>query len=405
MDDVSNVLAALRINREAPVRRRPRWWVGALTLGVIGLLALGGWAGYGRLQAAVFKTEVRITEVASVSPIDDAVSVTSTGYVIPQLSARIGAPRPGRLIEVRVREGSFVKRGQVVARLDEQGLRAAVRGAEARTAAAQARVGSARAAEAEVAARFTRTQKLASEGAAPRTESEDLGRRLEVLRAATQDAIADSQVAAADQHTAQATLRESEILAPFDGVVVGKPLEVGDVVGPTSAPVAELVDMNSLVVETDVPEARVQMVAPGARCEIVLDAAPDKRLRGTVVQFGRKVNRAKATLTVRARFDDRLDLMVPEMAARVKFLADPTVLSRLAEPPVLVVPRTALVTRGDRSFVYVVAKERVKLTSVVVARERGELVELAEGPSGGVRVVSHPPETLLDGAPIKERAN
>ncbi len=96
---------------------------------------------------------------------------------------------------------------------------------------------------------------------------------------------------------------------------------------------ARIADFNSIVVETDVPEARLHLVKTGGPCEIVLDAYPDKRWRGEVADTSPQLNRAKATATVKVRFLDRDATVLPEMAARVSFLDAPLDVAKLSERP------------------------------------------------------------------------
>ncbi len=152
------------------------------------------------------------------------------------------------------------------------------------------------------------------------------------LEAQVKAADADTVAAQAEVSALSITLGSFKVVAPIDGIAVTKPSEVGDVVSPMSV-LVELVDFASLLIETDVPEARMGVVKKGGPCEIVFDAYPDKRQRGEVVEIGPRMNRAKATGLVKVKLIDEAVATRPDMAARVSFLAkalDPT---EMKEPP------------------------------------------------------------------------
>jgi HlyD family secretion protein len=207
-----------------------------------------------------------------------------------------------------------------------------------------------------------------------------------------------AEVAALSENLANTTIR-----APIDGTIVTKPLLVGDVVSP-GVSMAHVADFGSIVVESDVPEARLALVAKGRPCEIVLDAYPDKRWRGEVVDVSPQLNRAKATATVKVRFLDRDDTVLPEMAARVSFLDAPLDVAKLAEPPKTIVPGSALADRAGARVVFVADGGKAHMVLVTVGKPFGDGFELVDGPAPGTKLVAQPPETLADGQTIKERS-
>src|SRR5262249_40516420 len=148
-------------------------------------------------------------------------------------------------------------------------------------------------------------------------------------------------------------LKDRTIVAPIEGTVITKPPEVGELVGP-QAPLLEIADFRTLMVETDVPEARVGQIKIGSPCEIVLDADPSKRRPGAAAEIGKRVNRAKATLVVKVRFTDKTDGALPDMAARVSFLSEALSAEAMKEPPKRVIPAAALTERGGAKVVFVV---------------------------------------------------
>jgi multidrug efflux pump subunit AcrA (membrane-fusion protein) len=189
----------------------------------------------------------------------------------------------------------------------------------------------------------------------------------------------------------------------MDGRIVGTPPQLGEMLLPGGVNVLSLVDFGSLVVEVDVPEARLALVKPGAPCEIVLDAFPDTRRRGKVKEITPRVNRSKATVVVKAEFVDVPELVLPEMAARVAFLQKALDAAAMKEPPKNVVPGAAVTERAGRKVVFVVDGNRVRLEPVTLGPAIGDGFELKEGPAPGTKLVRNPPPVLEDGKSIKER--
>lgn len=197
-------------------------------------------------------------------------------------------------------------------------------------------------------------------------------------------------------------LRDRTIPAPIDGTVLTRTPEVGELVGP-QAPLVEIADFRSLVVETDAPEGRLHLVKIGAPCEIVLDAYPSKRYRGAALEIGQRVNRAKATIVVKVKFTDTLENVLPEMAARVSFLGQELSAEAMKEPPKQVVPASAVTERAGAKVVFVIDQGKVRMTPVTLGAALGGGFELSAGPSPGTKIVDQPLSTLQDGQKIKEK--
>jgi RND family efflux transporter MFP subunit len=405
MDDrLASDLASLRIDRGARPRagRALRW---AVALALTGAAAVVVWrVGTPMVEARLFKTEVGVTEITLVSPAQAQIELTSTGYVVPQVEIDISSKLVGRVGKVNVREGGRVKAGQIIFELDASDQRVQVASAQARVAAARARAATARAQLAEIVQQRDRERRLAETGAVAAATADDLAARAKSLEEQVRATDADVTASEAEVNALSTNLANTTIRAPFDGTVVTKPLQPGDVVTP-GTPMAKIADFASIVVETDVPEGRLHLVRPGGPCEIVLDAFPDKRWRGEVVEMNPQLNRAKATATVKVRFLDRDDSVLPEMAARVSFLDSPLDQSKLAEPPRKIVPASALADRGGAKVVFVLEAGRVRMVPIRLGGPFAGGFELIDGPAPGTKIVSEPPATLADGQAIKERSS
>ncbi len=413
-DPLSADLASLRIARDAPPppRRTGGWITAAGALGASVIVA--AW-GLPYAKARVFKTEVSTTEVGLVSPAQATIDLSATGYVVPQVTAKVGAKVTGRVVKVNIHEGSVVKEGDVLFELDPSDQRSAVAAASAKVAAARtkaavarSRAEVARANVAETKLQYDRNKKLAERGAVNAATADDLGAHMASLetqvKAAEGDAIAadaDAVVAQADMTTLATNLANMTITAPMAGTAVTKPAEVGDVVTP-SGTLVELVDFASLRVEVDVPESRLGMIKVGSPAEVVLDAYPDKRQRGEVTELSPRLDRAKATGVAKVRFVDGLAGVLPEMAARVSFLAHALDPSEMKAPPKNIIPASAVAERAGGKVAFIIDGDRVRMVPLSLGPPFAGGFEVKEGPAPGTHLVKDPPATLADGQSVKE---
>jgi RND family efflux transporter MFP subunit len=400
-------LASLRIDRNPVQRSSSKVGFWARVTFVIGLVVVAAGLGWRIampwVESRVFKTEVSLTEISLVSPVQAQIQLTSTGYVVAQVEVDVSSKTVGRLERTLVREGDRVKAGQVLFDLDARDERVSLASASARVVAARARSSVARAQLQEVVVQRDRERRLVETGASASATADDLGTKASALQEQVRAADADVLTAEAEVAERQTSLARATIRAPIDGTVVTKPRQPGDVVTAGVA-LLTLSDFSSIVVEADVAEARLRSVRRGGPCEIVLDAYPDKRWRGEVTDVSPKLNRAKASATVKVRFLERDDTVLPEMAARVSFLESPLDLRSLAEPPKTIVPLSAVVDRAGTKVVFIVDSGRVRSVPITLGNPFGGGYELIVGPAPGTKVVSAPPVTLEDGQSVRERS-
>jgi HlyD family secretion protein len=415
MSSLSNDLASLRIERKAPPPKRklPAWIFVVLALAAV---AVGVKLAAPKVSSQVFKQEVQVTEVALVSPNQASILLSSSGYVLPQTVAKVGPLVIGRIATVNIKEGGKVKKGDVIFEMDATDQKSAVAAAKAKVASANARAAAARARAVaaktnadELRAQLARNKKLAESGAVPQSTVDDLDLKVKGLDAQVSVANADASAAVADATSAQADVNTLEsnvtrmtILAPIDGTAVSKPAAVGDVVQPGVNTLVELADFESLVIETDVPEARLGLVKDGMPCVIVLDAYADRQFKGKVVDFVPKLNRAKATATVKVKIIDATEKIYPEMASRVSFLEKELDDAAQKAKPKKIVPANAVVDRNGGKAVFVINDGKAKLVPIKVIAPFAGGFEIDGDPPHGTKIVKDPPASLSDGQPIKE---
>ena len=411
-------LARLKIQRGGPSAGKPRrrWPL------LLALLAGGAGLAWWLMP---HRSEVQVTAVQTAYASQQYNQLASSGYVVAQRRAAVASKASGRLVELNVREGSVLKKGELIARVDASDVlatlavtEAGVRQAEAALRQAEAGLIQAQVQQANADDDLRRTQGLAAQAFVSPQAVDAAQTRARSARAATAAAqaglgTADAAIASARaQVQVQRVSRDStEIRAPFDGVVLIKNANVGDLITPfsnasgTSAAVVTMADMSTLEVEADVSESSVAKVKIEQPVEITLDAIPDTRFRGNVSRIVPTVDRAKATVMTKVRFEKLDPRILPEMSAKVSFLSQAA--TDADQKPVLAISPKAVVQRDGHAVVLRIgADDRLELVPVATGRVLGDVVELvgASGLKSGDRLVQSPGDKLHAGDPVSVAA-
>jgi RND family efflux transporter MFP subunit len=396
-------LSKLKIDKSAkafqPVkRRRTFFWV----LVVLLLLTAGFLYFNGMLTPAV---SVEVGTVSELYPSQMLSELSASGYVVAQRKAAVASKITSRLVELSVEEGSRVKEGQVIARLENKDVLAAKDQAEANLRLSQANLESAKAQLEEATKTYDRYKQLVAGGYVARADYDTAEAAYQRAEAGVAVAEASVNASAAAVEAAKVAIDYTLIRAPFDAVVLTKDADVGDIITPlgaasnAKAAVVTIADMKSLQVEADVSETNLSMVKVGQPCEIQLDALPGSRFRGLVHMIVPTADRTKATVMVKVRFIDKDSRILPQMRAKVSFLSRPV--QKGEDKPRTVVNPSAVVTNGGKSAVFVVEENRVKETPVTLGASLGDTVEVLGGVKPGERIVLKPPKRLKEGSRIK----
>ena len=399
-------LDRLRIDRPAGEFRPARFRRLGLILLVVclALAVLAALYFWGPLRPT---EEVSVTVVSKIYPAQAYTVLNASGYVVAQRKAAVSSKSTGRLDYLAVEEGSRVKKGQILATLENEDLEAARNQARARVREAQAGLVSAQAEITDARLQHQRMQTLLRQDLVSRQEYDVAEARYKKAQAGVASAQAAIRTAQAGLAEAQASLEYSYIRSPFDGVVTTKYADVGEVVAPfgaavnARAAVVTLADMDSLMVEADVAESNLDKVYQGQPCEISLDAIPDRRFPGKVHMIVPTADRAKATVLTKVKFLEMDDRILPEMSAKVAFLSRPVAVGE--NRPRLAVSKKALVTRDDRTVAFVVKDNEAQKVNVTTGPALGDLVEIEAGLKEGDRAVLEPPASLEDGDRVTVR--
>ena len=341
-----------------------------------------------------------------------ATSVTANGYVVARTKASVSAKIPGRLAMLNVTEGSFVRNGEVIARLDNADYEAAVAQAQAQLASSDASIIEARADRDQLQRDANRARDI-------RQTDNRLMSSQEVELAMSKAAQADARVNVAEARKqadaaalrfAQANYENTFIRAPFTGTVLQKDAEIGEVVAPsvggglTRGAVVTMADLSTLEVEVDVNEAYIARIRQGAAARITLDAYPDTTFRGSVRQVVPTADRQRATVQVKVSITDHDSRILPEMGAKVDFLTPDSgakAVSTAASHPMIRIPATALKTDAGASVVWIVRDGRLVRRPVTTGPVSAGYTEIRSGLSGGEQLLVSGVETPVDHMKVK----
>ena len=377
-------------------RRRPNWIRYAVIAAIIAVLIGVG------VKLAGPQTVETVT-VTSVYPSQSYTLLNATGYVVPQRKAAVASKAQGRVEWLGVLEGTVVKEGQIIARLESADVAASLAQAQAQVKVAQANLELQRAELENATANLKRSQVLAPHGAMSASQFDADRARYDKARASINSEQAAILSAQANARAAQVAVDQTVIRAPFDGVVLEKHANVGDNITPFSSAsdskgaVVTIADMKTLEVEADVAESNIARIKVDQPCEVQLDALPDTRFAGRVSRIVPTVDRSKATVLVKVRFVERDERVLPDMSAKIAFLSKPV-------PPedkkaVVAVQPTAVVTRGGKQVVYIVDHDKAREVPVTTGERVGDLLAVS-GVKPGDTLVLAPGDKLENGASI-----
>ena len=383
-------LSALRIDRTPPpASGNGRWPLLALVGAVVLALAVFGWT---RLAPRTLVVKVGIVEATGGGSATGA-GISANGYVVARTKASVSSKILGRLAWIGVTEGSRLKTGEIIARLESADYQAAALAAKANVASVEAQL-------AQAKRDLQRSTALRRDQLVSDADLEGAQTKLDVLTAQLGAARAQAELA-------KVNFENTNVRAPFGGTVLRKDAEVGEIVAPSSAgggltrtAIVTMADLQTLEVEVDVNEAYIAQVRNGQGARITLDAYPDTSFSGRVRQVVPTADRQKATVLVKVSILDRDPRILPEMGAKVVFTAGeggPAV----AAPRRVLVPAAAVVQTADGASVWVVENGAVRRVSVDPGATRGERLEIRQGLSGGESLVLEPPADLKNGTKVR----
>lgn len=348
---------------------------------------------------------VEVTTVKQIYPSQAITILNASGYVVAQRKASVASKITGLLTSINVEEGSKVKAGEIIARLENEDVLAEIKRAEANLIASRFNLEQAKAELTDATLTYNRNKELIDKGYISKAEFDSSEARYNKALAGVSQAEANVKANEAQLQSAKVAYEYTLIRAPFDAIVLTKNADVGDIVTPigaaadAKAAVVTIADMNSLQVEADVSESNIYMIKIGQPCEIQLDALPEKRFRGKVHMIVPTVDRTKATLMVKISFIDNDPRILPDMSAKVSFLSKE--LDDKENTPLLAINKDALVYEQGKSYVFVIQKNKAIKKEIITGREFADLTEVKKGISAGETIIVGPLNKVKNGRRVK----
>lgn len=339
------------------------------------------------------KVEVKLTTVFFQSGSYSSAVLNASGYVVAQRKAAVASKGTGRLIYLGVVEGDQVKKNEIIARLEDNDIRA-----QLEQSVANLKLNEADLKDAENF--FNRQKELFSKGLSSQQEYETAEARYNKV-------LASIELAKAQVFASEVAMENMLIRAPFDGTVLTKNADVGEIVSPfgasinSRAAVVTMADMTSLQVEADVSESNIEKINPKQECEIFLDAYPEKSYPGYVAKIVPTADRSKATVLVKVGFAEYDSRVLPEMSAKVTFLAPKTAKTEAEEKPMLLVPTSSVANRKGRDVVFIIKDDKAVEVQIQLGRKFGENVEVISGIDVGESIIEKVTEKIKDDVEVK----
>jgi RND family efflux transporter MFP subunit len=387
-------LNSLRINRTEE-KRPPDRNKKIITRSVIGLVILiVAFLAYRYINSLLYKKEeVRLTEVTFQTGSYSSAILNASGYVVAQRKAAVASKGTGKLIYLGVVEGDQVRKNQIIARLEDNDIRAQFDQAKANLKLAEADLKDAE-------NYFKRQQELLSKKLISQQE-------YETAEARYNRTLASIDLAKAQVTGAEVAMENTLIRSPFDGTVLTKNADVGEIVSPfgasinSRAAVVTMADMTSLQVEADVSESNIEKIKFNQECEIFLDAYPEIMYPGFVAKIVPTADRSKATVLVKVGFKEYDSRVLPEMSAKVTFLSPETDKSVEDVKTIILIPSSSIVTRKGKEVVFRVRDEKAEEVIIKLGRKFGDNVEVLSGLSAGEEIIDKVSENIKDGTEVK----
>ena len=388
--DSKTDLSSLRIDRSSPPPRKAGPSP-VLLVAIAVLIAAAAFFALRVSRGAAIAVTVGTAEATGGGSVSGE-GISANGYVVARTKASVSSKILGRLAWVGITEGSRVRTGEVIARLESADYEATVNAAHAQIAQIEAQI-------VQAQRDLKRTKSLREQNLLADAELENVQTRLDVLSA-------QANAARAQEKLTEANLENTRVRAPFAGTVLRKDAEVGEIVAPSSAgggltrtAIVTMADLSTLEVEVDVNEAYIAQIRNSQPARITLDAYPDTSFSGRVRQVVPTADRQKATVLVKVSILDRDSRILPEMGAKVVFEARGA--NMQAAPRRVFVPKAALTQASGQSSVWVVEDGAVRQQNVDVGPTRGDRIEVRQGLSGGETLVLDAPAGLKSGNKVK----
>jgi RND family efflux transporter MFP subunit len=407
MDDKSALLNQLRIDRgSAPVRSgKGGIWLGiAAAVAAVAALAAWWWTRPGALPVHIAAAQpITGDGAAAAGSILDA-----SGYVVARRQATVASKITAKMVELDIEEGDHVNAGQIIAKLDDTNIRAALNQAGAQLEFAKASLTETQVNLANAQRDYDRQKSLFQGHFVSQAAVDNAQTSVDALRAQLATQRSNVEVVARAMSIAQRNLDDTIVRAPFSGIVTVKAAQPGEMVSPVSAGggftrtgIGTIVDMDSLEIQVDVNENFINRVRAVQQATAKLNAYPDWQIPAHVIAVIPTADRSKGTVTVRIALDQKDARILPEMGVRVSFLADSTQEPGSKAAGGVNLPSNAVQGSGATGAVFVVHGDTVERRAVRLGAGSNDSITILSGLAAGERVAVGDFTQLKDGAKVR----
>jgi RND family efflux transporter MFP subunit len=407
MDDKSALLNQLRIDRGRALvpSGKGRIWLGvAAAIVAVAALAAWWWTRPGVVPVHIAAaTAIAGDGAAAAGSILDA-----SGYVVARRQATVASKITAKMVELDIDEGDHVKAGQIIAKLDDSNIRAALNEASAQLEFAKASLTETQVKLANAQRDYDRQKSLLERHFVSQAAVDNAQTSVDALRAQLATQRSNVEVVARAMSIAQRNLDDTIVRAPFNGIVTVKAAQPGEMVSPVSAGggftrtgIGTIVDMDSLEIQVDVNENFINRVRPAQQASAKLNAYPDWQIPAHVIAVIPTADRSKGTVTVRIALDRKDARILPEMGVRVSFLADPAQEPDSKPAGGVTLPSGAVQGSGATGAVFVVHDDTVERRAVRLGAGTSDSITILSGLAAGERVAVGDFTQLKDGAKIR----
>src|SRR5262245_39867901 len=416
-------LSRLRIDREAPPRRRWLPWLVLLVVGAAAVAAYPSARSYVAERRAPEVDVARVTQVVASPGGSTALPVlVASGYVVARHSSDVGGKTGGRLATLKFEEGTRGRKGEVIAEIEHADVDAQLEASRRAVAEGEAQLAQAIAARDEDVRNLDRQRALAKDGITTTASLTAAESAAAVSAARVKSAEAAIASARARVKVAEEALENTNVRAPFDGVVIKKRAEVGETVSPfgvqgqasrEGGAIATIADLHELEVQTEVSENTFAKLTTAMPAEVTLQAFQSHPYKGRLRQIFPSADRAKSIVEVRVPILDADEHGKPEMTASVTFQEPGTDPGRTRDgvgsvpgpSPIVLMPKKAVSERNGQAFVWVVTNGAANRRAVTLGPDRLDQVEVKSGVMPGEAVIVNAPAALADRAVVRVKGS
>ncbi|MGC2447607.1 MAG: efflux RND transporter periplasmic adaptor subunit [Candidatus Sulfotelmatobacter sp.] len=320
--------------------------------------------------------------------------VEAVGTIRAAETSQLAAQMMGNIVEIRVREGDRVQRGQVLAVIDDAQPRAALDRATAADLAAQQEIAAAQSDFTLADSTFKRYQTLYEKKSVSPQEFDEVKARYQAAQARREMAGAEQAQAKAALQQARTSLAYTHVVAPFDGLVTDKKADVGTLASP-GMPIFTVEDLRRYRLEATVNETDLRYVHQGQQLSVSVDALGDRQLKGKVVEIVPAADAGSRSFLVKVELPSDPALR-SGLFGRVQFTR--------GDRTVLLIPHDSVVERGQLQGIYVLDQNRIAaLRYITLGKPSAGQVEVLAGLQAGEMLVADPDGRELSGKKIQSR--